>query len=198
MLLLKLKELESERTNRYYLYDRKISDIYVDSGIERIFTDDTDFFNSARLRNHKKRYIDLILSLNGTEYPISTMIENVTERAYTIGLDSDVHGKEFYEQASLSFMGLRLTRSNVEAEDDWEAPDFSIAIVTKKGELLPLDFDSRGMLFHEEFTASLSEGSNSQSGESYSHIDFDFDRSELDLADIDALIINGVTYQLND
>src|SRR5690625_909241 len=152
-----LKELESERSTRYFLYAGKITDLDAASGIERIFTDDTDFLNSASLRNHHKRYIDFIFSLNGTEYPISTMIENVTERAYTIGLDSDVHGKEFYEQASLSFMGLRLTRSNVEAEDDWEAPDFSITIVTKKGELLPLDFDSRGMLFHrsEEHTSEL-------------------------------------------
>lgn len=192
-----LKELESDRSTHYFLYAGKITDLDGASGIEQIFTDDTDFLRAASLGDHHKRYIVFNFSLNGSEYSLSTMIENVTEKAYTLQLNPDVYGEEFYDRAVLSSRGLRLTGSKSDFEDDWEAPDFSITILRKKDEPLQLDFDSMGMLFHEEFTAILSDGYNAQSHEFYSDIDLDFERSELDLADIEALIINGVTYRLN-
>lgn len=193
-----LKELEPDRSTRYFLYAGKITDLDAASGVQQFFSDDTDFLKSASLRNHHKRSIDFIFSLNGSEYPLSTMIENVTEKAYTFQLNPDIHGEGFYDQAVLISRGLSLTGSKSEFEDEWEAPDISITIVRQQGEPLQLNFDSMGMLFHDEFTASLSDGYDSQSNEFYSDINIDFERSELDLADIEALIINGVTYQLND
>lgn len=190
-----LKELAPEGNVRYFLYRGKITDLDVTNRIQRFFTNDTDFLKSVSLRDYHQRLIEFNFALNGSEYLLTTMIENVSGQAYTFLLDPKDHGEGFYDQAILTSTGIRFSGTKSTFEDDWESPDFSITIVRMKEGPIELDSDQIGIISTEEFTASHSRGRSFQTEQFYN--DIDFDRSKLDLTDVEALIINGVTYRLN-
>ena len=173
------KEINPQDDIRYFLYHGE-------------FTDEEINFH-----DHIGGYLNLNLRIHDKDYQLKATVSHVAKESLLFVPETDEDHDIFYDTILLTPRGLHLIGQSDEltiSKGKIEYPHYQITIVRNNDQLININYDNSGLNIDHDFEIEGGRGSNHE-GEFY-HT-WHFKNIELDLTDITAVIINGVTYHVS-
>jgi hypothetical protein len=192
-----IKEIEPGDGVRYFLYSATIAEIGTtpNSNEQLVMAAGNNFLKFNSLRDHEGTLLEITVSLTGSEHFLHTTVDNVSTKALIFHPDAAQYDGDYFETIILTPWELKMAGSTQNIyESAQELPYIKAAIVLADSTKINMSYDTRGTIYDEGYPLAMSRGQNDSTGEFYHY--WNFRGWELDLSQVKALIVDGVTYQV--
>jgi beta-lactamase regulating signal transducer with metallopeptidase domain len=212
MLFGSMEEIGYQDGVRYFLCSATITDwLYIkpqdidEEFIEAHTNPDSDYLKYESLKNCEGKTLELTLNLNGSKYILTTVVTNVFTKNIVFYPEPDLYDGYCIEEIMLTPFELKIrgcsreigehSKSTGEYGNEWIEPHIRATIVLVDGQEINLDYDDRRLFFYQRHPISVIRNYDTSTGKFYRN--WRFSRWELDLSQVAAITVNGITYRVD-
>lgn len=193
------KEIEPGDGVRYFLYSASIAEPPApkNANEQLILAAGDQFLKHNSLRDFEGTLLEITANLNGKEHFLTAPVENVSTKALIFHPDAANYERDYFDTLVLTPYEVKLTGiSNQDHVSDalWEGPPIKLTIVLDDKTEINMSYDTRGTVSDEGYPVGHSRG-RGDDGKIYHY--WNFRMWELDLSQVTAFILDGVTYRVD-
>jgi len=212
MLFGSMEEIGYQDGVRYFLCSATITDwLYIkpqdidEEFIKAHTNPDSDYLKYDSLKDCEGKILELTLNLNGSKYILTTVVTNVFTKNIVFYPEPDLYDGYCIEEIMLTPFELKIrgcsreigehSKSTGEYGNEWIEPHIRATIVLVDGQEINLDYDDRRLFFYQRHPISVIRNYDTSTGKFYRN--WRFSRWELDLSQVAAITVNGITYRVD-